>query len=293
MAKAYDRMSWSFIVSVLNKFDFSMDVINLFMGTISNVWHSIILNGTRKGFFTSTQGFKQGDPLSPSLFIISAEVLSGLLNNLIHSEHFLPFSMPVRGPVINHFLYADNIVIFTSGNTKSIRMIKKQIHRYEKSSGQRMNAKKCFFLTAAGIGPTRINKIRSATGFLNRDFLFEYLGCAIYIDRKRPKYFEKMLSKVIKRLGGWQSNMLSYGGKMILIKHVLQSPPIYTLTALTFPKSIAKLLEKHFARFFWGASVDKDKYSWSSWKNICFPKDEGGLGVRNMSDICETLNMKK
>ncbi|XP_016573562.1 uncharacterized protein LOC107871219 isoform X2 [Capsicum annuum] len=101
-----------------------------FSGTISNVWHSIILNRTIKGFFTSTQVFKQGDPLSPSLFIIGAEVLSRLLNNLIHSEHFLPFSMPVRGPVINHLSYADGIVIFTSGNTKSIRMIMKQIHRY-------------------------------------------------------------------------------------------------------------------------------------------------------------------
>lgn len=91
------------------------------MDTIDNVWYSIIINGTRNGFFTSSQGIKQGDPLSPSLFIIGAEVLARLLNNLIGSENFLPFSMSDRG-TINHLSYASDIVIFTSGNTKSIKI---------------------------------------------------------------------------------------------------------------------------------------------------------------------------
>lgn len=149
------------------------------------------------------------------------------------------------------------------------------------------------FLTTASIGPTRINKIRSATGFLNRELPFEYFGCPIYNGRKRSEYFEKMLSKVIRRLNGWQSNMLSYWGKMILIKSVLQSLPMYTLTSLTPRKGIIKLIEKHFARFFWGSTTNKDKYHWSSWRNICYPKEEGGLGVRSMKSICETLDIKK
>lgn len=121
-----------------------MRLLIFFMGTIDNVWYSVIINSTRNGFFTSTQGLKQGDPLSPSLFIIGVEVLSRLLNNLLNCEHFLPFSMSHRGPIINHLSYADDLVIFTSGNTKSIKMIMKQIYRYERSSGQRMNSKICF-----------------------------------------------------------------------------------------------------------------------------------------------------
>ncbi|XP_059285832.1 secreted RxLR effector protein 78-like [Lycium ferocissimum] len=74
MAKAYDRMSWPFINVVLRKFDFSEEVTNLIIEIVSNVWYSIIINGTRNGFFSSSQGLKQGDPLSPSLFIIGAEV---------------------------------------------------------------------------------------------------------------------------------------------------------------------------------------------------------------------------
>ncbi|XP_060216704.1 uncharacterized protein LOC132644143 [Lycium barbarum] len=128
-------------------------------------------------------------------------------------------------------------------------MIMKQIQWYGTSSGQKMNKNKCFFLTAPGTGPTRINKIRDATGFLDKQFPFEYLGCPIYLGRKKVEYFEKMLSKVVKRLNVWQSNMLSYGGKIVLIKSVLQSLPIYTLSALSPPKGTITLMEKHFARF--------------------------------------------
>ncbi|XP_059315864.1 uncharacterized protein LOC132066597 [Lycium ferocissimum] len=52
-------------------------------------------------------------------------------------------------------------------------------------------------------------------------------------------------------------------------------------------------MEKHFARFFWGSSNDKRRYHWSSWENLCFPKEEGGVGIRNMTDICKSLDIKK
>ncbi|XP_059285830.1 uncharacterized protein LOC132039350 [Lycium ferocissimum] len=168
------------------------------------------------------------------------------------------------GAVINHLSYADNIVIFSSENSKSFKMIMKQIHWYNKSSGKKMNKDKCFFLTASGTTPSRINNIKEATSFLDKQFPFEYLGCPVYIGRKRVEYFEKMLSKVIKRLSGWQSNMLSHGERLSLFKSVLQSLPIYTLTALSPPKGTILLMEKHFAKFFWGSSNDKRNYHWSS-----------------------------
>lgn len=86
---------------------------------------------------------------------------------------------------------------------------------------------------------------------------------------------------------------MSFGGRMILIKHVLQSLPTYILSAMNPPKGITKLMEKHFANFFWGTNEGKNKYHWSSWNNLCLPKDEGGAGVRKMEDIIDTLNIKR
>lgn len=123
---------------------------------------------------------------------------------------------------------------------------------------------KCFFLKAPGTGPIRIDKIRSSTDFIDKEFSFEYLECPIYIRRKRNEYFEKMLSRVIKRLNVWQSRMLSHKGKYIPIKHFLQSLSLYTLTALTPPKGIIKQMEKHFPSFFWRSTLNKNNYHLST-----------------------------
>nr|XP_016504508.1 PREDICTED: uncharacterized protein LOC107822473 [Nicotiana tabacum] len=189
MAKTYDRMSWTFLVAVLKRFGFSDAWINSIWRLISNVWYSVLISRSKNRFFSSSQGLKQGDALSPSLFSLASEVLSRSLNNLHNNNNnnnFIPFSMNQRGPQINHFAYADDIIIFSSGNSRPVKLIMKQITNYEKASGQ------------------GINMIRAYTGFMDKTFSFTYLGCPIYVGRKKICYFDDMFTKVVKRLNGWQ-----------------------------------------------------------------------------------------
>ncbi|KAJ8558281.1 hypothetical protein K7X08_005047 [Anisodus acutangulus] len=102
-----------------------------------------------------------------------------------------------------------------------------------------------------------------------------------------------MISKVAKRLNEWQGKMLSYGGRTVIIKSVLQSLPTYTLSALKSPKGILNLIEKHMARFFCIPSNERRKHHWSSWSTICNTKEEGGIGIRSMNDIANTLAIKR
>ncbi|KAM3360472.1 hypothetical protein P3S68_020184 [Capsicum galapagoense] len=66
--------------------------------------------------------------------------------------------------IINHLAYADDIVIFNGGNNKTIKLIKYQIRRYGKASGQKVNNNKSFFITAPNTAPQRINRMRRMTG---------------------------------------------------------------------------------------------------------------------------------
>lgn len=82
MTKAYDRLSWLFFTKVLRKMGFSERFIGMVFGIVSNNWYSVLINGQAYGFFKSSRGVKQGDPLSPTLFILAAEAITRGLNAL-------------------------------------------------------------------------------------------------------------------------------------------------------------------------------------------------------------------
>lgn len=76
---------------------------------LSNNWNTILLNGQPKGFFQSSRGLKQGDPLPPTLFIIAAEVMSRALNELINDKNFKLFGIPRGSPKVNHLAFTDDM----------------------------------------------------------------------------------------------------------------------------------------------------------------------------------------
>jgi hypothetical protein len=111
--KAFDKMEWSFIDEVLKCFGFSNKWIGWISQFISTPTFSILLNGGSYGFFHPQRGLRQGDPLSPFLFIMGTEVLSCLLLRAENME-YIHGIRAARGctPII-HLMFADDLLLFT------------------------------------------------------------------------------------------------------------------------------------------------------------------------------------
>ncbi|XP_075108822.1 uncharacterized protein LOC142180675 [Nicotiana tabacum] len=289
MMKAYDRLSWLFITKVLRKTGFSERFIGLVFDFVGNNWYSVLINGQPHSFFKSSRGVKQGDPLSPTLFILAAEALSRGLNSLHSNLYFGCFGMPKWSPKINHLAYADDTIIFSSSDATSLRLIMEILQVYENASGQWVNKGKSVVYIHHLVDQEVVRKVERTTGIGRQDFPFTYLGCPIFYARRKMEHYQGLLTKVLDKLQSWKGKLLSIGGRAVLITSVLQSMPIHLLSAVNPPNYVINKLHKMFAQFFWSSSVGGTSRHWASWTNLCMPYEEGGIGFRSLHDGAKAL----
>ncbi|XP_075108964.1 uncharacterized protein LOC142180789 [Nicotiana tabacum] len=204
MTKAYDRLSWLFLTKVLRKMGFIERLIGIVFGLVSNNLYSILINGQAHGFFKSSRGVKQGDPVSPTLFILAIEALSRGLNALHTNLYFCGFGMPKWSPKINHLAYADDMIIFLSSDLTSLMLIMQVLNAYEVASGQLVNKTKSVVYLQHLTNMEVVSKVERITGIHRNDFPIIYLGCPIFYARRKLEYYQPLITKVMDKLQSWQ-----------------------------------------------------------------------------------------
>ncbi|XP_031122605.1 uncharacterized protein LOC116025505 [Ipomoea triloba] len=282
MMKAFDRVDWPFLQKLLTKFGFPETFVRLIMNNLSSTRLSIMVNGISCGYFQPTRGVKQGDPLSPILFILISEVLSRMLIHNIGTGLISPYATSLGCPTITHLAFADDIIIFVNGGLTSLKRLSNVLKSYQKASGQRINYHKSFFVASKRCPTQRINAMERALQMRHSKLPFKYLGINLFRGRNRVIHHHHILESIDRKLLGWQRQLLSPGGRLTLIKHVLAAIPLYSMAVVQLPKQIIKDIEQRIARFFWGFNNGKPKHHWASWKKLCYPVEEGGLGLRSL-----------
>lgn len=145
MAKAYDRMSWLFILKTVQKFGFGERIMDCVWRILSNCWYSFIMNGNIEGFFSSSKGVRQGDSLYSCIFIIRAEVLSRGLMDLIIQKKTIDFSKPLQCHIMSPISFTDDMIIFANSEKHSLELLMAFVLCYEVESGQLINKdKSCY-----------------------------------------------------------------------------------------------------------------------------------------------------
>lgn len=164
MTKAFDTLQWQFILKVLNKFGFSHKFCSWISTILKSAFLSIRLNGKLVGFFNFTNGVRQGDPLSPILFYIAEEILSRGITNLVTSRSVKLIKGTRNFSVPSHTLFAYDIIIFSRGDSKSIKAIKDLLARYVACSGQICNLSKSLIYVGS-MNHSRHKRMANIIGF--------------------------------------------------------------------------------------------------------------------------------
>ena len=208
LQKAYDRMNWSFLKEVLLRFGFNETFTSWIMACVTTVSFEILINGGKFDQFKPSRGVRQGDPLSPYLFILAQEVLSRLLNREFHLKKISGVKASLNGPASIHVMYADDIMLFSKATRMEGKAINECLDMYYKWSGQCINRSKSgiYFSKHTPRQTTRgIKQIFHMKGL--KDSI--YLGAPMFLSKSPSKDFNFLQNKLEARLSGWRSRTLS------------------------------------------------------------------------------------
>lgn len=232
--KAFDCVSWSFLMWVMEQMGFPPTWVSWISSCVSSAAASILLNGTPTKPIKLPRGLRQGDPLSPFLFVLGAEVLNLLIKKAISMNLWNGIEACKNGPVISHLQFADDTVLFSSPEIPSFLNIKKVLILFQLASGLQINFHKSEIL-GLNVEETKLHDLARLLCCKVGRFPISYLGLPIGGNISRLSSWDPLIEKMNKKLAGWKSKSLSLGGRLTLIKASLSNLPIYYMSLFSLP----------------------------------------------------------
>ncbi|XP_019151915.1 PREDICTED: uncharacterized protein LOC109148635 [Ipomoea nil] len=281
MAKAYDRMEWPFLKKMLQVMGFDKGWIDLIMTCVTTVTYQVVVNGVPGGKIIPTRGLRQGDPLSPYLFIICAEGLSLLLQKAELAGSIHGCRVARGAPPVSHFFFADDSLLFFKANLQEASVIKQCLLRYENLSGQMVNYHKSNICFSKNTSREDRDLVANCLGVDQAPNFGKYLGLPSFIGRNKRAVFSYVEDKIKQRIGSWNKKLLSQAGKEVLLKSVAQSMPTFLMSIFLLPDTVCLSIERTMNRYWWGKGVDRGIH-WKAWDKLCVPKRYGGLGFKDL-----------
>jgi hypothetical protein len=139
ISKAYDKVDWGFLRGVLTKMGFADVWIRWVMMCVSLVNYSVLMNSDRVGPISPGRGLRQGDPLSPYLFILVTEGLTSLIHQAVGRGDLHGVRICRGAPEVSHLLFADDCFLFCRANVAEVNELMRILQIYEQASGQEIN----------------------------------------------------------------------------------------------------------------------------------------------------------
>ena len=266
---------------VLKHFNFGQSIRNWVKTFYNNITATVLQSGFLSDFFHVERGCRQGDPLSPYLFILCAEILAILIRK----------NKDIKGICLNGkenkmSLFADDMSLTLDGSEKSVKTTFKILNIFRSVSGLKANLEKTKIIW---IGSKKHSQDRICPN-LNFDWCdgqFDSLGITFSVDLQNmiDLNYLKVKTDISKLLNQWQKRNITVLGKITVVKTLALSKLSYFLLSLPNPnKQYFEEIQQMFYRFIWGNKPDKIKRS-----QLIQDYFLGGLKMVNIEDFADSL----
>ncbi|XP_020261317.1 uncharacterized protein LOC109837465 [Asparagus officinalis] len=281
--KAFDTINWDFLKEMLCGLGFPETMIGWIMACITSPKYSIALNGSLHGYFKGKRGLRQGDPLSPYLFILGMEYLSRSLNMLKDDKKF-KFHPRCGKFSITHLIFADDLLLFARGDMYSVNKLQQCFREFSAVSGLEANSNKCsiFF---GGVDVSTKTAIINSLGYPEGAMPIRYLGVPLISKRLSCLDCAPLLNKIRDQFQSCANyRHLSYAGRLQLIKSTILGIQVFWTSNYILPAGVLQRIDILCRNFLWGKQDHQVKAnSLVAWDKVSLGKKFGGLGIYSAS----------
>lgn len=254
LRKAFDSVRWDFIMASLRALAIPESYISLIAQCLTSATFSVSVNGSTSGFFKSSRGIRQGDPLSPYLFVLAMECLSRILLSR-YEEGGIGYHPRTENLKISHLMFADDVMVFFDGRSNSLHGISECLDDFASWSGLHMNTTKIELFTA-GLDHSDSQALASY-GFPIGNLPIRYLGLPLMSRKLKVSEYAPLISKVTKSFQAWSVKLLSFAGRLQLLKTVIFGLINFWVSAFMLPKGCIANIESLCAHFLWSGNIEK------------------------------------
>jgi hypothetical protein len=250
ISKAFDSVAWSFLLELLGHLGFSSNWLNWIVKLLCSANTKVLLNGALGLRICHGRGLRQGDPLSPLLFIIVMDVFNALFRKA--EEWSLLQHLGILGITHQLSLYADD-VLFLSPVATDLDMASNIFSVFHGALGLTCNIGKCQILPIW----CDVDHLELATSFLPctvTDFPVRYLGVLLSVIVLTRATWQHLIDGMADRLPTWKGSLMHKRGRLALIKSTLAAMSVDTVINIELPTWVRKAMVKIMRSFLWSST---------------------------------------
>ncbi|GKD09416.1 RNA-directed DNA polymerase, eukaryota, reverse transcriptase zinc-binding domain protein, partial [Tanacetum coccineum] len=248
--KAYDIVNWQFLEAILKGFGFHSKMVNWIIKCVTTNSFSICVNGKSCGYFQGGRGLRQGDPMSPYMFILVMEILTLLVEKRVDGSSDFKYHYGCKDMRLTHFCFADDLIMFSHRDKDSVMVLKKAIEEFGSISGLLPNYNKSTIIFGS-MDEEEKQRILSSVPFKLEKLPVKYLGMPLTSKRLGVKNCQVLIYKIKDRVFNWKNKCLSYAGRLQLIASVLESIHVYWTSVFLLPQAVINEINKILKGFLW------------------------------------------
>lgn len=252
----------------------------------------MLLNGTPGRQFDCKRGVRQGVPLSPLIFVLTADLLQATINDAFR-RGMLQTPIPTTEQEYPVIQYVDDTIFFLPADKVQVETMKQLLLHYATSVGLHINFQKST-LIPINLSPGAALEFAKKIGCTVGQMPFTYLGLPLGTTKPTVTDLMPLVASVERKISV-AATLLDYGSKLTFVTSALSLLLVYTMCSIKIPPKIVEHLDKLIRHCFWNKQTeDGPKHaSLAAWEMVCRPKSKGGLGIVDIKVQNQALLLKQ